>query len=181
MMASKKTPEEIQASWRKRAERIRASVPRSFKSGVRKAWAIDVAQMQGDVYGSGNKWGSARSSTLLRLERYVDVSEKECHITNRAKTRGGEYYAWFVHDGVVSQTAPTGGGKPAWVWMKGGAPRPRGKAGWKAARKAGQVVVSRKIAARAPRRWRYNCARAMMEAVRNATRKGYAYSVDGRM
>lgn len=180
-MASKKTPEEIRANWQKRAERLRASVPRSFRSGVRKAWAIDTAQMQQEVYGAGNKWGSPRSATLLRLERYVEVSEKECWITNRAKTKKGEYYAWWVHDGITSLTAPTASGKPAWVWMKGTSPRPRGKAAWKAARKAGQVVVSRKIAARPPRRWRYNCARAMMEAVRNATRKGYAYSVDGRM
>lgn len=165
-MASKKTPEEIQANWQKRAQRLRASVPRSFRSGVRKAWAIDTSQMQQEVYGSSNKWGSPRSATLLRQETYVDVSAKECWITNRAKTRGGEYYAWYIHDGVRSVTAPTGGGKPAWVWMKGGSPRPTSKKGWKSARMAGQVVVSRRLSARAARRWRFNCRAAMNNAVR---------------
>jgi hypothetical protein len=171
-MASKKTPEEIAANWKKRADRIKASVPRSFKAGVRKAWAIDTQQMQQEVYGGGNKWGSPRSATLLRLEQYRDVSTKEAHITNRAKTKGGEYYAWYIHDGVGSQTAPTSGGKPAWVWMKGGAPRPTSKSGWKAARKAGAVIASRKLAARAARRWRFNCRKEMQRAVSDGIANG---------
>lgn len=174
---AKKTPEEICENNKRRAAKLLASVPRSFRAGVRKAWAIDTSQMQQTVYGGSNKWGSQRSAKLLRDERYVDVSAKEAHITNRAKTRGGEYYAWYVHDGTRAVSAPTGGGKPVWVWMKGNSPRPTSKGGWKAARKAGQVVVSRKIGARGSRKWRSQCRVAMNNAVLQGIAEGYRRAV----
>lgn len=158
------TPDEFARVQEMRAKKLRDSIPRSFAQGVRKAHQIDKEQLRRDVYSGGK--AHSKSSTLLKSEVLVRQGSTEALITNRAQTLTGEYYAWPIHDGVPALSAPTGGGKSAYVWLADPlAPRPRSAGAWKAARRRGLVIFARNIRARPKRPWRTRCMQSMMQVI----------------
>lgn len=163
---AKYTPEELAEKIRRRAEKIRAGVPRSFKAGARKAGVLSRDQLRQDVYSSGG--AHSKSGTLLRQERLVQEGDNVAYLTNRAKTSNGTYYGWLIHEGIPALSAPTmSGGKPAYVWLTDPLkPRPRSKEGWRAASREGIVVRAQRIRARKRRPWRTEAMPAMMNAIR---------------
>lgn len=166
------------ARWIARAKKIEQSIPQSFKQGTRKACNLARLQLQSEVYMSGG--AHSKSGSLLRAEHMTHQSSRESWLRNNAKTGDKEYYSWYVAEGVPALSAPTKKGKkPVYVWMKNPTtPRPRGKGGWKAARAAGAVVVSRRIRAKLARPWREHANDKMQAAVRQGIENGKKAAFD---
>jgi len=168
-MAKKLTVEEGIALWRERERRLRAAQPRSFRGAMRSVFKESRQALDWLVYLRPAK--HKRSGLLRRSEKLVWESEFEALLTNDAASeyrRERVVYAWFVALGREAKRKANG----VYAWMLNPMnPRPSSAEEWKAARKRGEVGISRTLPAMPPRNWRRRAIAAAKRLIPRAAQR----------
>jgi len=168
---AKLSVEEYIARFEKRAVRLRAQVPRSFKGAARILHVHAVDELVTQVYNKG-AGPNSRSGHLLRGERIRFIGDHKAEIYNgTTNVWGGKRtnYAQVLHQGRGKMTTPTSGGKKHYLWLYNkGDKRPYGKGAWKEwlklvrEKKAG---MAKDIKAMPARPWRNDASKKCHEKI----------------
>lgn len=151
----RKTPEELRKAWEIRQEKIRNTIPQTFKHFCAQCQQTSVAYLNLRVYGQAKK--NARTGKLKQRERLYRISAVEYEIRNDAKSADGYPYSVAQHEGRKAMSAPTSGGRKAFAWMINQAqkrPGPDDGKAWRELVRAGKAVVAPNVGPVTAKKWR---------------------------